>query len=164
MTLTTQEYSYTYVTDQHWMNTSIARGIFSNVMTNEPKATEPRWWQIRFSTDLPATHDNVLLSLYIKDTTDNSSTQANTTYTITHAYVIYTGPQLSGMHLYAYQPAAAVHFLMTASCYIWAGSSPCPIICHRNSVTCIMVQCPCNLCFNNNYNIIFMWYVHKPFI
>jgi len=45
------------------MNTRKGRGIFSNVMTNEPKATEPRWWQIRVWTDLPATHDNVLLSL-----------------------------------------------------------------------------------------------------
>jgi len=41
------------------------RGIFNSVMTNDPKATEPRWWEIKCQTDFPATHARLLLSLFI---------------------------------------------------------------------------------------------------
>jgi len=47
----------------HWMNTRMQRGIFNSVMINEPKATEPRWWEISCKTDFPATHAKLLLSL-----------------------------------------------------------------------------------------------------
>jgi len=48
----------------HWMNVRMQRGNFNNVMMNEPRETEPRWWLIRCQTDLPVTHLKLLLFLH----------------------------------------------------------------------------------------------------